>query len=366
VQLLAAFALLYVLEGVLFGIPGTVLMTPPRRGFFRARRCNGPALLPLRPGRIAVLAAPLPFRVGSAGVVSDVVLRRFGTRNHGEAVSRALGFDELQDVSAKRSVLRVGGRAFARAASAEHAEAGAARLAALGRTMSANRVAEIDAWERQACDVAALRTRVDAARSAVRWLGAVCDAYVAALFLLLPVAIATLDETTALLASLPVLATLHGVALGLAWRAHRALRLEARSERFETLLAAALFPPHLLRLPQRIFLAGIGAPRPAVAAAALLTGDARLAFLRREIARREREAQCADANDEVARALCERDCAAVLAIALQAGVEEADLRRPPIRGDRHSAAYCPACLAEYRAGFDTCADCRVRLIGYRS
>lgn len=361
-QLLAVFALLYVWEGLLFGIPGAVLFVPARGGF-RARRCDGPALLPLRPGRIALLAAPLPFRTGAAGVVSDIALRRFGTRDLGEA-SRALGFDELDQVAAKRSMLRVGGRSFARAASAGHAEAGAARLTALGRTTPANRVAEIGAWERDACDVAALRARVGTARSAVRWLGAVCDAYTIALFLLLPLAITMLDETTALLASLPVLATLHLVALGLAWRAHRSLRPDASSERFETLLAAALFPPHLLRLPQRLFFTGVGAPRPVVAAAALLAGDARLAFLRRARAECDLAAQRANANDAVARVLCERDCAAVLEVAAQAGVDEADLCRPHVRGDRHSAAYCPVCLAEYRSGFDRCADCRVPLVAY--
>ena len=72
----------------------------------------------------------------------------------------------------------------------------------------------------------------------------------------------------------------------------------------------------------------------------------------------------ADANDAVARALCERDCAAALEVATQAGVEKADLRLPPVRGDRHSAAYCPVCLAEYRAGFDRCADCHVPLVAY--
>jgi hypothetical protein len=365
VQLLAVFALLYLWEGLLFGIPGAVLLEPERSGF-RARRCDGPTLLPLRPGRIAVLAAPLPFRIGAAGVVSDVTLRRFGTRNPGEAALRTLGFEALEGVAAKRSMLRVGGRAFTRAASAEHAEAAAARLAALGRTTPAERVDAIDASEREADDVAALHARVDGTRRAVRALGAVCDAYLAALFLLLPVSIATLDETTALLASLPILATLHGVALGLAWRAHRALRPDARSERFETLLAAALFPPHLLRLPQRLFLAGVGAPQPVVAAAALLAGDARLAFLRRAIAERELAARHADANDAVARALGERDCTALREIAAQAGVGEADLRRPPVRGDRHAVAYCPVCFAEYRASFDTCADCRVRLAAYRT
>jgi hypothetical protein len=363
VQLLAVFALFYLWEGLLFGIPGAVLFTAARRGF-RARGCDGTALLPLRPGRIALLAAPLPFRVGAAGVASDIVLRRFGTRNLGESALRAIAFDELAGVEAKRSMLRVGGRAFTRAASAEHAEAAAARLVALGRVTSAGRIDTINASERAASDVAALDARVEGTRHAVRWLGAVCDAYLSALFLLLPVAIATLDETTALLASLPILLTLHGVALGLACRAHRALRPEARSERFETLLAAALFPPHLLRLPQRLFLASVGAPRPVVAAAALLMGDARLAFLRRAVADCELAAQRADANDVLARALCELDCTTLREIASQAGVEEADLRRPPVRGDRHSAAYCPVCRAEYRAGFDTCADCGIALVAY--
>jgi hypothetical protein len=362
VQLLAVFALLYLWEGLLFGIPGAVLFLPARGGF-RARSGDGPALLPLRPGRVALFAAPLPFRIGADGVVSDVALRRFGTRDLDDA-PRALGFDELNDVATKRSMLRIGGRVFARAASAEHAEAGAARLAALGRTTSANRVAEIGAWERDAGDVAALHTRVVAARSAVRWLGAVCDAYITALFLLLPVAIATLDETTAVLASLPVVATRHGVALGWAWRAHRALRPAARGERFETLLAAALFPPHLLRLPQRLFLAGVGAPRPVAAAAALLSGDARVVFLRRALAESELAAQRSVAGDSFARAVCEHDRAAVLEIATQAGVGEAELRRPPVRSDPLSAAYCPVCFDEYRSGFERCADCGVALVAY--
>ncbi len=362
-ELLAVFALFYLWEGLLFGIPGALLFASARNGF-RARQSDGPALLPLRPGRIAVLAAPLPFRIGDAGVASDVVLRRFGTRNLGEAASRAVGFDALKDVVARRSMLRVGGRPFARAASAEHAEAGAARLAALGLATPADRIDAFVATDREAADVAAFQARVDGARRALRWLGTVCDAYIAALFVALPIAIATLDETTALLASLPVLATLHGVALGLAWRAHRALRPDARADRFETLLAATLFPPHLLRLPQRIFLAAMGAPAPVVAATALLAGDARLAFLRREVAARTRDVQRSDADDALGHSLCERALADVLAIAAQVGIAEAELRRPPPRAEPHSAAYCPGCLAEYRAGFDTCADCSVALVAY--
>jgi hypothetical protein len=290
VQLLAVFALLYLFEGLLFGIPGAVLFRAARREY-HARASDGVALLPLRPGRIALLAAPPSVDDGADSALRDAPLRRVGRRRLATASARA------------RS------------------------------------------WP----DVATLGARIDAARGAVRWLGAVCDGYLAALFGLLPIAIATLDETTALLGALPLLAALHVAALVLAWRAHRALLPDARGDRFETLLAASLFPPHLLRLPQRIVLNAVGAPRTELAAAALLGGDARSALLRRLLAERE---HAGGASDDV------------LAAAAQAGLGEAELRRPPARVDSLSAAYCPVCLAEYRAGFDTCADCRARLVAF--
>lgn len=289
-QLLAVFALFYLFEGLLLGIPGALVFYAARRDV-RARACDGVALLPLRPGRTAVLAAPPSIEDGADGALRDALLRRVGRR----------------------------------------------RLAAAATVA------------RDWANVAALRARIDVARSAVRWLGRVCDAYLAALFGLLPIAIAMLDETTALLAALPPLVVLHVTALVLAWRTHRALLPDARGDRFETLLAASLFPPHLLRLAQRIVLAAVGAPRTELAAAALLDGDVRIALLRRLLAERE---HAGGASDEV------------VAAAAQAGIGEAELRRAPARVDALSAAYCPVCLAEYRAGFDTCADCRARLVAF--
>jgi hypothetical protein len=44
--------------------------------------------------------------------------------------------------------------------------------------------------------------------------------------------------------------------------------------------------------------------------------------------------------------------------------ENAPRPAPPPRRDAAAAAFCPSCLAEYRAGFSRCSDCDVPLQPY--
>jgi len=192
------------------------------------------------------------------------------------------------------------------------------------------------------------------ARAALLWLGRICDAYAVALFAALPLAILAFGEEPALLLGALPLAALHVAAVALAAAAHRKLFPGERGERWETLVGAALFPPTLLRLPQRLLLAAAGVP-PAVAACAALL---------EEPARSERLAQALAASQLPRHRDPSSDGERVLSVAGAVGIPAEQLRRPRERRDPVSAAYCPLCLDDYRAGFETCASCGAPLVPY--
>jgi hypothetical protein len=162
-------------------------------------------------------------------------LRRFGAQPRRGGVA-LLDWSALAGAGARRSITRGGGHAFARAASAGHAEAGAARLArsppaaAQRAGAIANRGADADVAARRARERRSRRRPL--ARRRLRRL-------LAALFALLPAAIATLGGTTALLAAPPF--SSRCTAPRRAGVAHIARAPGGARRPLRTLLAAALF-----------------------------------------------------------------------------------------------------------------------------
>jgi hypothetical protein len=354
VELLAIFLLFYVLEGRLRLPPDAVLFARARGGWRVRRRLDregGDALLPLRPGALPVWAAPLPLACDADGARSTAPVGTLGILRAPRASAPALAWADLADARADGVRVRAHGTTLLHAVSRPHARALAALLAKLARATPAERPALVA--DAPAPD--AIRARIDGAAGALRLATRSCDAYALVLFAAVPLAMIGLGESVALLGAMPVVAALHAVALVAVWRAHRTLLPDDVADRREALIAAALFPPSLLRLPQRTFVAAIGTAPPLAVAAALLDGDARVDFLRRALAAAEHGAG-ADADER----------ARVLAIAAQLGVDAVALRRAPERADPLATAYCPRCFEGYRAGVERCADCALALVAWES
>ena len=114
-----------------------------------------------------------------------------------------------------------------------------------------------------------------------------------------------------------------------------------------------LFPPgglHLVALVARPLLASFA---PLTVAAALLPGDDFRTLARQKVRRLERpEARVSFEKYELE---------AVLRLIVARGMSKEEVLRPPPASDATAVSYCPLCSEEYRLGFDSCAECGVRL-----
>jgi len=348
-QFVALFLLFYLLDGWL-RLPPHALVFARARGGWRVRRRTArdaeDAMLPLRPGALALCAAPLPLAVEDGGVRSTAPVAALGLLRAPRSSAPLVPFAALATATAAGTRVRTDATPFFHAIGRPQARAIAARLRSIARGDAASARALLAEERDAAADPAALRARVESLERTLRRATQVCDAYALLLFAALPLAIAVAGETRALLGALPAALTLHGAALWLVRRAHRALLPGDAGDRREALLAAALFPPTLLRLPQRTFLAALATPVPEVAAVALLDRDACAPVLRRALAEAELGAD-ADA--------AERD--RVLALVRAAGLDPSALRAAPMRSDPLAAAYCPVCHELYRGDAERCSDC---------
>lgn len=353
-ELLAILLLLGLLEGLVQLPPGaTAFRIPLRARAVRAKALDrGAHALPLRPGALEAIAAPLPIALADDAVHSTAPVGRFGLPTSPFA-DPAASFDALRPVEARESLVRAHGRSFARTLSPTHATALAAVLDALAQAPDAAARRAIVSSAQRALSIDAVRARVAAARDALRWLARSCDCYALVLFGALPLALWRADENTVLLVAAPVLAGLHAATVTFAVGALRRLAPNDAGARRQTLLAATLFPPTLLRLPQRAFLAAVGVADANTTAAALLDGEERVAYLRRALARAEHSRERRDGA-----------AAEIVALAAAVGIDAGALRRPLPRPDATADAYCPACETAYRPGAQRCADCAVALVRY--
>lgn len=354
-ELLLTLLVLYAVEGLLVLPPDAFAFSRTRRDGAASRRTQrdaGVSSLPLRPGALTLFAAPPPLALDGDRIRSTAPLGALGLPAP-RAAAPWLDRAALDPVEVAGKRVRARGIWLLRGVSRRHARDLAALVSRLGHSDTDGRHSpgvEVLAAE---AEPAPLRERVDAASAALRRSALTCDAYALALFAGVPALLVATDADRTLWIALGVVALLHGTALVFARAAHRALLPSDASGRREALLAASIYPPSLLRLPQRIFLEAVGVPRPATAAAALLAGEARVRFLRHALAESDHDASSLPG---------ERD--ALLRTLAWIGIETGELRRAPERADTNAAAWCPRCFEQFRSGRERCTDCDVALRGY--
>lgn len=311
--------------------------------------------LPSGPGRVGT-RLPLSEREGRLhGPGAASWLSGSGWHEFGPAVeARALA-----EAEARGHVVRVSGRPFARATGPEQAEAQAEFLRALGRAEDHERAAVVEHALEGSLSLQGYQRAEERVGRATRWLRWSSDLYCAALLAGLPMAFALWGTERGLLLSLPALAVLHLSTLAAHVRAAARLRPGRVGALLESTLAAAVYPPLLLRALADLRMREISSFHPAVVAGAVLPDEQGAAFLRAEIVRAAARAEAAVAGGLGLDAL---ELRALRRLAAELGQSPETLLAPPTRRDPLAQSYCPACLCEYRSAAGTCTECGLDLL----
>lgn len=358
-ELLIALAVLYGIQCLVWLPEGSVLFVRPLGAWWVA---SGPGwrLLHPFPSGPAWLAARLPLveRAGRLyGRAAPTWLSSRGWPDRGAAASPAA----LAGAEARGSVVRVEGRAFARAVTPAAAPPLARLLRNLGTSDAAQAEVLLARTLAESLSLARYSETLEdfgRATPGLRWSS---DLYWTALYVALPGAMLLWESEPALLWALPVLATLHLATLAsYAWTFRR-LHPEGRGERFEGVLAAALYPPQLLRAWSELRTRALAGFHPAVVAVATLPEAAGRAFLRSEILRAP---QPRGSGAVGAAGLAELECRALWQLASEIGESRETLLAEPARHDPRAQGYCPACHVEYVRTSGRCSDCDIELAAY--
>jgi len=354
---------------LLYGLQCAVLV--PRGGALFLRplwrwRCfeePGWSVLHPLPTAATVLATRLPLCEDERGLCAREVPTRLGRAPLGGEPPR-LDLAGARRIEVRGKRVRVDGRAFARAVTARRAEWLGALLDELrGATPDAIR----ERLRKELADslsLAGFREAGDRFRRATRPLAWASDLYAAGLFAGLPLLVWQVHSERALLLFFPVFLLLHVATLVALVLAHRKLDAGARGELVESLIAAALYPPLLLRAQGELRLAALGGFHPATAAAALLPDAERRRFLRVELARLTHGAAARAPRDRLAVGLADLEREALASLAAECGLEAEELLAPLPQDDPVVPAYCPICLSDYLRATGECSDCRVALVRY--
>jgi hypothetical protein len=340
-EILPVLVALYLVDSAMLVRTGQVLFVSGWGGVFEAL---GPGLrLPgLLPFAETVLGASLPLCASADGVLVP-------DRGAGERLVR---FDSMRAAVADGGAVRLGG---AELKVSPHALAPvvAAIVERLRTTPRQKRLARLRRELRRRVDprtIGALRSRSG------RWLRALRLTSVAsfvAIFVLLPASLVPeLPRRPSPLAALVVVLVLYAVTLTVAARLLLACGVRGR-RLFAALLPLVLFPPAAAHAPSIVLRELYLGFEPAALARALLPAGALDRFERR-------------AEPPVWRAGASGhwDVETLVQDLVGRSGRLAEHRPAPSRTDPSAQAFCPRCLAEYRAGFDRCSDCDVELVRF--
>ncbi len=354
-ELWLTLILLYAWQCVAW-LPARSAVVRPSRRWLDELEASGPHWLSLRPSALCLVASRLPFRIDGDQLAADDPLGR-----HSGPPDRVVRRVSLRDPSAfeaRRHRVWVDGRAFVDAPSkaiARHWTAVARDLADLAPE---HRAAELESRLARALDGARAAARLHAARRHVRWLAPICDLYAIGLFAAIPaLGLVVGAERAIFLSAAPMLA-LHVAGVGLAFRAHRRLHPDWRGDRLEQTWMAALYPPALLRMPQRLVEDSVAGFHPLALARGLWPEATWREALVREVYRLARRARRDDSISEG----CARERTILIHCAGFADESEVSAPRPRI--DPTAASYCPVCLDDFRPGHDHCSPCGIETIAY--
>jgi len=353
VDFVVALLLLYGAQCVVFLPAGTVLFT---RVFRSAVASPGPGwrLLHLRPSARALVGTrhPLTLRAG------ELHVRAFAHGLQGAALGPCFDPDAAEAMEARGRWVWSGKQRCARGVTKLHALALASYLEGL-RGLSATELqrrveSQIDA----AVDLPSLRAAMTRVGDKTRWFGRLLDLYALLTLTLIPALVALYGGEPVLWRAIPVFAVLHLVTLACFARVHRLLLPGRGGELVESLFAASLFPPLLLRAAHEFAFESALRFHPAAVACALLPEEAARSVLRRELLRSRAEAQAEGAW------LAGHEAAALEGLVPATGASLDTLFAAPCRQDPFATGYCPSCQIEYRRAAGDCLDCEVALVAF--
>jgi hypothetical protein len=208
-------------------------------------------------------------------------------------------------------------------------------------------VAAANALGPEAFSVERFQAAFERARTATRSAAFACDLYLLAVVGGLPALLLALGEERVLRIALPGVLALHAATWLLVLRARGRLAATPNgAPRWEFLVAAALYPPALLRAPHDLAAAELAGFHPMTARAGLW-----------ERARFVERVQQALARLEAGAPEAGLDAAALQQLAAAQDVGPHELAAPRPHADPEAASYCTRCLSDYRPGFRRCADC---------
>jgi hypothetical protein len=213
--------------------------------------------------------------------------------------------------------------------------------------------------EREALSSQALRERLEDFARCTRLLALSCDLYLLLLAAVAPASVLLLHEEPALRLVGPLVLLVHGLGF---WGLVRAVRRTSGGrprDHLELLVAAAIFPPSMLRARHDLLRVVTARFHPAAAAAVLLERSALLDYLRCELAALDARARRSGLRrgPSLYREGLER-------LAAERKISPAELSAPRARPDADASSYCPLCVSDYRPGFDVCADCGAATVRY--
>jgi hypothetical protein len=341
-EILPVLVALYVIDGVMLVRAGQVLFVSGGGGRFEAR---GPGLrLPgLLPVAEAVVGASLPLRACADGVFVPGGRRR----------ERLFPFESMGAVSAAGGTVRLASGVELPVRPPGLAPEVARVLERLRTTPRARRLARLRRELRRRSDpraLSSLRARESRMLEPLRWLSGLTFL---ALFALLPMSLTpVLPRRPSPLAALLVVLVLYGATLGAS--ARLLLDCGVRGKRLlGSLLPLLLFPP-------------AAAHAPSIVVRDLFLGFEPTALARELLPPRalDRFERVSDSVSSPGAAPAAWDLAALVrGLVTRARARGAPLPPPP-RTDASAHAFCPRCLAEYRAGFGRCSDCDVALVPF--
>jgi hypothetical protein len=347
----------YLIDGLLLAEAGQLVFVRAWRTW-RARR-GGPQLAAPWPFSEAVRAYDPPLLVTPAGVH---VARRGSW--HPVPSTEDLTFHAFENGAvARRDGRKVlyGRKAILKAPSEAAAAHVVALLSALAGTEPDRRMTALERWLKASGDLGKIRECRDRGAQGARPRRVVASLLFASLFVAVPALLLLGPEAAGSRLEVAVLATLtlHVVAVVLT---RRGLRRTEHAAPTSALASIALFPPNAMHASFVITKDLYAAFDPMAVAAVLLPADAFYDLARRERHRLEVALAGAQGGDTAGYWRVRLDALDRIASAAKADVK--GLAAPPPRADEDAVAYCPLCFAEYRPGFDACADCGAALRGF--
>jgi hypothetical protein len=271
----------------------------------------------------------------------------------------AVPFAALGRAKAYGRDVAAGGRRLLTTATPAAAERTAALLRELSALAPAERMAAVARSLDEAFDLAAARSLRERALRAGRPLPWACTALFAVGLLAMPLALYrpaawTPDAVAVFLVALAA----YLVVVALALRLLRYCGL-GRGRALAALSPLLLFPPAAMHARSLVTRQLFARFHPLTVAATLLDAEGLRRLAARELALHDllRARDAGGEREEYWRA---RE-AALSRLLSGAGVAPGTAREPARLADPEAAAWCPACDASYRRGFERCSDCGVAL-----